>query len=160
MSHYFASGGQNIGVSASTSVLRINTQDWSPPGWTGWISLLFKGLWKIFSNTTVQMHQFFGTQLSCSPTLKCIHFTGKTIALTGHTFVGKVRSLPFNLLSRLILTFLRSSKCLLISWLQSPPAVISEPKYKICHCLHCFPICLPWSDGTRCHDLSFLNVEL
>ena len=64
MSQLFISGGQSIGVSASTSVLPINTQDWSPLGWTGWISLQSKGLSRVFSNTTVQKHQFFGTQLS------------------------------------------------------------------------------------------------
>ena len=64
MSQFFASGGQSIGISASTSVLPMNTQDWSPLWWTGWISLQSKGLWKVFSNTTVQKHQFFGTQLS------------------------------------------------------------------------------------------------
>ena len=57
-------GGQSIGVSASTSVLPMNAQDWSPWGWTGWISLQPKGLSRVFSNTTVQKHQFFGTQLS------------------------------------------------------------------------------------------------
>ena len=60
----FASGGQSIGVSAPTSVLPMNTQDWFPLGWTGWISLKSKGLSRVFSNTTVQKHQFFGTQLS------------------------------------------------------------------------------------------------
>ena len=64
MSHLFASGGQSIGVSASTSVLSMNTQNWSPLGWTGWISLQSKGLSRVFSNTTVQKHQFFGAQLS------------------------------------------------------------------------------------------------
>ena len=64
MSQLFASGGQNIGVSTSTSVLPMNTQDWSPLGWTGWISLQSKGLSRVFSNTTVQNHQFFSTQLS------------------------------------------------------------------------------------------------
>ena len=64
MSQLFASGGQNIRVSASTSVLPMNTQDWSPLGWTGWISLQSKGFSRVFSNTTVQNHQFFGTQLS------------------------------------------------------------------------------------------------
>ena len=87
--------------------------------------------------------------------------TGKTIALTRWTFVGKVVSLLFNMLSRLVITFLPRSKCLLISWLQSLSAVILEPqKNKVWHCFHCFPIYFPWSDGTRCHDLSFLNVEL
>ena len=64
MSQFFTSGGQSIGVSASTSVLPMNTQDWSPLGWTGWISLQSKGLSKVFSNTTVQKHQFFSTQLT------------------------------------------------------------------------------------------------
>ena len=64
MSQLFASGGQSIGVSASTSVLPMNTQDWSPLGWTGWISLQAKGVSRVFSNTTVQKHQFFCAQLS------------------------------------------------------------------------------------------------
>ena len=63
-SQLFASGGQSIGVSASTSVLQMNTQDWFPLGWVGWIILLSNGLSRVFSNTTVQKHQFFGTQLS------------------------------------------------------------------------------------------------
>ena len=85
--------------------------------------------------------------------------TGKTIALTRRTFVGKVMSLLFNMLSILVIAFLPRSKCLLISWLLSPSTVILKPKKIVCHCFHCFPIYLPWSDGTRCHDLSFLNVE-
>ena len=84
--------------------------------------------------------------------------TGKTIALTRWTFVGKVMSLLFNMLSRLVITFLPSSMYLLISRLQSPSAVILEP-HKNSLCFHCFPIYLPYSDGTRCHDLRFLNVE-
>ena len=64
ISQLFTSGGQSIGLSASTSVLPMNTQDWSPLGWIGWISLQSKGLSKIFSNTTVQKHRFFDTQLS------------------------------------------------------------------------------------------------
>ena len=86
--------------------------------------------------------------------------TGKTIVLTRWTFVGKLIHLLFNMLSRLEITFLPRSKRLLISWLQSPSAVILEPrKKKVSHCFHCFPIYLPWSDRTGCHDLSFLNVE-
>ena len=119
MSQLFASGGQSIAVLASTSVLPMNTQDWSPLGWTGWVSLQSKGLWRVFSSTTVQKRQFFRVQLSLT--------TGKTIALTRHTFVGKVMSLLFNILSRLVITFLPRSKCLLISRLQSPCAVILEP---------------------------------
>ena len=76
MSQFFTSGGQSIGVSASTSVLPMNIQDWFPLGWTGWISLLSKGLSRVFSNTTVQKHHFFGTQPSC-PTLTSIHDSWK-----------------------------------------------------------------------------------
>ena len=86
--------------------------------------------------------------------------TGKTIALTRWTFVGKVMSLLFNTLSWLVITFLPRSKCLLISWLLSPSAVILEPQNIKSDSFHYFPIYFPWSDGTRCHDLSFLNVEL
>ena len=64
MSQLFSSGGQSIGASASIAVLTMNTQDWSPLGWTGWISLQSKGLSRVFSNTTVQKHQFFSAQLS------------------------------------------------------------------------------------------------
>ena len=72
MSQPFAWSGQSIGVSASASVLPMNIQDWSPLGWTGWISLQSKGLSRVFSNTTVQKHQFFGSQLS-SPFNSHIH---------------------------------------------------------------------------------------
>ena len=86
--------------------------------------------------------------------------TGKTIALTRRTFVDKVMSLLFNMLSSLVITFLPRSKRLLISWLQSPPKVILEPrKIKSATVCTVFPIYLPWSDGTGCHDLSFLNIE-
>ena len=72
MIQLFAWGGQSIGVSASASVLPMNTQDWSPLGWTGWIFLQPKGLSRVFSNTTVQKHQFFSAQLS-SPSNSLIH---------------------------------------------------------------------------------------
>ena len=72
MSQLCASGGQSIGVSASASVLPMNNQDWSPLGWTGWISLQSKGLSRVFSNITVQKHQFFSTQFSLYPN-SCIH---------------------------------------------------------------------------------------
>ena len=102
-------------------------------------------------------------QRSAFFTVQCSHpymTTRKTIALTRRTFVGKVMSLIFNMLSRLVITFLPRTKRLLISWLQSPSAVSLEPPKKIVwHCFHCFPIYFPWSDGIRCHDLRFLNVE-
>ena len=164
-----------------------------------------KGLLQHHSSKSSILHHsaFFTVQLS-HPDMT----TGKTIALTSQTFVGKVTSLllnmlsttttktlqscptlcdpidsslpgssihgilqakvlewgaiAFSMLSRLVITFLPRSKRLLISWLQSPSVGILEPPSpnKLCHCFHCFPIYLPWSDGTRCHDLSFLNVEL
>ena len=89
---FFASGGQNIGVSASTSVLPMNTQDWSPLGWTGWISLQSKGHSRVFSNTVVQSINSSVLSFPYSPTLTPYTTTGKTIALTRWTFVGKVMS--------------------------------------------------------------------
>ena len=86
--------------------------------------------------------------------------TGKTIALTIRTFVGKEMSLLFNTLSRFIIVFLPRSKSLLISWLQlTICSDFGTQENKACHCFHCFSIYLPWSDRTGCHDLSFLNVE-
>ena len=129
MSQLFTSGGQNIGVSASTSVLPMNTQNWSVLGWTGWTSLQSKGPSRVFSNTTVQNHHFFDTQLSLESNSH-IHtwLLEKTIALTRWSFVDKVMSLLFNMLSRLVITFLLRSKHILISWLQSPSEVILEPR--------------------------------
>ena len=101
----------------------------------------------------LQHSAFFMVQLS-HPYMT----TGKTMALTRQTFVGKGMSLLFNVQSRLVIAFLPRSKHLLISWLQSPSAVILEPK-KVYHCFHCFPIYLRWSDGTGCHNLSFLNAK-
>ena len=128
MTQLFASGGQNIGVSVSASVLPMNTQDWSPLGWTGWIFLQSKGL----SRVLLQHHSSKASILQCSAffIVQLSHLymtTGKTIALTRQTFVDKVMSLLLNMLSRFIIAFLPRSKCLLISWLQSPSAVILEP---------------------------------
>ena len=118
---------QSIGASASASVLSMNIQHWFPLGWAGWISLQSKGLLRVFSNTTVQKHQFFWHSAFFTVQFSHPYMTGKTIALTRLTFVGKVMSLLFNMLSRLVVAFLPRSKCLLISWLQSPSAVILEP---------------------------------
>ena len=134
----------------------MNIHDWFPLGLIGLISLLSKGLSRVFSNTTVQKHQFFSAQLSLWSQLSHTYMTtGKTIALTRWTFVGKVMSLLFNMLSKLVIAFLPRSKCLLISWLQLPSAVTLEPKKIVFHCFHCFPIYLLWCDGIRCHDLNF-----
>ena len=106
------------------------------------------------SKASILQHSAFFTVELSHPYMT----TGKTTALT---FVGKEMSLLLNMLSRLVITFLPRNKHLLISRLQSPSAVSLEPpKNKVCHSFHCFPIYLPWNDGTRCHDFSFLNVEL
>ena len=98
-------------LSASTSVLPMNTQDCSPLGWTGCISFQSMGLSRVFFNTTVQKHQFFGAQLSLKSNSQHLNMTtGKTIALTRWTFVDKIMSLLFNMLSRLVITFLPRSK--------------------------------------------------
>ena len=117
VSQFFESGGQNIGASASASFLPMNIQDWFPLGLTGLIFLLSKGLSRVFSNTTVQNHQLFGAQLSLWSNSH-IHtwLLEKPVVLTRWTFVGKVMSLLFNMLSRLVIVFLPRSKCLLISW--------------------------------------------
>ena len=100
MSQLFASGGQSIGTSASASVLPMNIQGLFPLGWTGWISLQSKGLSVVFSNTTVQKHEFFSIPAFFIVQLPHPYMTtGITIALTKWTFVGKVMSLLFNMLS-------------------------------------------------------------
>ena len=91
--------------------------------------------------------------------LTSIHDYWKNHSFDYTYFVRKVMPLLFNTLSRLVIAFIPRSKCLLISWLQSPSAMILEPKKIVCHCFHSFPIYLSWNDGTGCHDLSFLNVE-
>ena len=129
MSQFFASCGQSYGVSASASVLPMSIQDIFPLGWTGWISLQFKGLSRVSSNTTVQKHQFFPTLAFFIVQLSHPYMTtGKTIALIRQTFAGKVMSLLFNMPSRLVIAFLPRRKHLLISWLYSPSAVIMEPQ--------------------------------
>ena len=127
MSKFFASGGHSIGASAS--VLPMNFQDWFSLALTGLISLLSKGFSRVFSNTTVQKHQFFGSHLSLwSNSHIDTWLQKKNIALTGWTFVSKAMSLLFNMLSRLVIAFLQRSKHLVISWLQLLSAVILEPK--------------------------------
>ena len=113
MSQLFAKGGQSIGFLASTSVLPRHTQDWSPLGWTDWISLQSKGFSSVFSNTrfkaSILRHStFFIIELSHP-----YRNTGKTIALTRRTHVDKIMSLLFNMLPRLVITFLPRSKHLL-----------------------------------------------
>ena len=163
MSQFFASGGQSIGVSASASVLPMYIQDWFPLELTGLDLLAVQRTLK----SLLQNHSSKASILQCSAffivqLLYPYMTTGKTIAVTRQNFGGNAVSLLFNKLSRLVITFLPRGKRLLISWLQSPSAVILEPpqKNKVWHCFHRFPIYFPWSGGTGCHDLCCLNVEL
>ena len=151
MSRLFASGGQSTGASASPSIFPMNIQGWFPLGLTGLIFLQSKGLSRVFSSTTFWKHQFFSTQLSLVHLSHRYKTTGKTIPLTIQTFVSKVMSLIFNMLSR-YLSFNFMAAVAICSDL-------GAQENKIGHCFHFFPIHLPWSDGTWCHDLQFLNVE-
>ena len=126
MSQFFASGSQSIG--ASSSVLPMNIQGWFPLGLTGFISLLSKGLSKVFSSTTLWKHRFFGAQPSLWSNSHIHTWLLEDTVLTICTFVNKVMSLLFNTLSRFVPAIFLRSKCLLISWLQSPSAVILESK--------------------------------
>ena len=129
-----------------------------PLGVTWLISFQSKGPLRVFYCTTVQKDQFFGGQPSLWVQLSHPYMTtGKNIALTRQTLVTEVMSLIFNMLSRFIIAFLSRSKCLLISWLQSPSDFRAQEN-KVCHCFHCFPVYFPWSDGTGCYDLRFSNV--
>ena len=132
MGQLFTSGGQSIGASAS--VLPMIIQGWFPSGLTGLISWQSKGPLRVFCNTIIWKHQFFDTQPSLwSNSLICTRLLKKktkhkNVALTVQTFVGKVMSLLFNTLSKFVIAFLQKIKHLLISWLQSPSAVILESK--------------------------------
>ena len=144
MSQLFASGGQSVG-SFSFIISPSNEHPGLISFRIDWLDLLvvqgtLKSLLQHHSSkaSILRGSAFYIVQLS-HPYMT----TGKTIALTRWTFVGKVMSLLFNTLSRLVITFLPRSKCLLISWLQSPSAVILEPRKIVSHCFHGFPIYLP-----------------
>ena len=155
LSQFIASGGQSIGASASASVHPMNIQDWFPLGWTGLNSLLSTGLSRAFSNTTIPKHQFFRSQPSLWSNSHIHTWLLEKPKLWLYGPLSAKLSLLFDTLSGFVIAFLPRSKHLLISWLQSPSAVILEPKKIVFHCSHCFPIYIPWSGGTRCHDLSF-----
>ena len=124
MSQFFASSGRSIRVSASASVLPVNIQDLLPLGWT------CSPRNSQESSSTPQFESINSSALSLlyGPALTSYTNTGNTIALTRWSFVGKVMSLLFNMLSRLVITFLPKSNCVLMSWLQTLSAVILEPK--------------------------------
>ena len=158
-SQFFASGGQSIGVSGSTSVLPMNIQGLFPLGWTGcmmdWLDLLaVQGTLKSLlqhhsSKASILLHSaFFIVQLS-HPYMT----TRKTIALIRHTFVDKAMSLLFNMVSRLVITFLPRSKHLLISWLQSLSIVILESKKIKSATVSIFP-------PSICHEVMGLDAMI
>ena len=126
-----------------------------------WLDLLavqgtLKNLFQHHSSKTsiLRRSAFFIVQL-----LHPYMTTGKTTALIRWTFVGKVMSLPLNMLSRSVIAFLQRSVSFNFVAAVTIHSDFAAPKNKVCHCFHCFPIYLPWSDGTGCHDLSLLNVE-
>ena len=159
MSWLLASVGQSIGVSASASVLPMNTQDWSPLGWTAWISLQFKGLSRVFSNTTVQKYQFFSTQSSLWSNSH-IH----TCLLENHsldyTDIFQQSDVSAFKNTVQVCHCFSPMEHLLISRLHSPSAEILEPKKIKCLTVSMFPhlFVIKWWDWM--HDLHFLNVEL
>ena len=156
MSQLFTSGGQSIGVSASTSVFPMNTQDWSPLGWTGWISLPSKGLSRVFSIITVQKHHFFWHSAFYMVQLSHPYMsTGKITDLTRQTFLGNVRALLFNMLSTFVIAFLWRNKCLNFMPEVTICSDFRTQKNKVCHCFHCFPIYLPWGMGPDAMILVF-----
>ena len=117
----------------------MNIQDWFPLCLTDWISLQSKRLSRVFSNTIVQKHQFFGVQFFYTPTLTSTHDYKKTIALTRQIFVGKLMSLVFNMLSRLVIAFLPRSKCPNFMAAVIICSDFGEQKNKVSHCFYCFP---------------------
>ena len=152
----FASGGQSTGVSASASVLPMNIQDWFPLGWTGLISLQSKMTLKsLKSSPTPEFNGINSLVLNFlySPTLTSVHDYWKNHSFDYRDFVSKVMSLLFNMLSRLVVTFLARSRHLLISCLQSPSAVILEPK-KI------KSVTVPTVSPSICHDVMGLNAMI
>ena len=146
MSQYFTSGGQNIGVSASASILPMTDYSGLISFRMDWLISLHQGTLK----SLLQQHSSKASILWCSAffivQLSHPYMTnGKTIVLTRWTFVDKVMSLLFNMLSRLVITFLPKEHASFNSWLLSPSALILEPTLpkKVSHCFHCFPIYLP-----------------
>ena len=179
MSQFFASGGQSIGVSASASVLPINVQDWFPLGLTGWISLLSKGLSRVFSNTTVQKHQFFGAQLSLysnshiRPWLLLIRLSHLSF-VSGHVFRLALESFSFLSVSnpRSAINHFSQELCFPVAihlWLLFVVCLVSQRGLLLCigylHCLlkygtfiwciiYIFGLIFPKNLNSRCPGFS------
>ena len=140
----------------------MNTQEWSPLGWTGWI-LQYKRLSRVFSNTTVQNINSLVLSFLYSPTLISIHDYWKNHSLDQTDLCClalKVIALLFNVLSRLVNFPSKEQASFNFMATITICSDFGAQKNKVSHCFHCFPIYMSWHDGARCHDLSFLNVEL
>ena len=163
MSQFFSSGGQSTGDSASALALQMSIQGWIPLGLTGLISLLFKGLSRVFSSTRVQRHHSSALRLLYGPTLtSSIYNYWETHRLNYTDFFHQSDVFVFNIPPRFFIAFLPTSNRLLISWLQSLSTVNLEPKKtKSVNASTFLTFYSPWSDGTRCHDLIFFffNIE-
>ena len=140
--------------------------DCSPPGSSvqgilqarilKWVAISFSNAWKWKAKVKALGH----ARVLVTP-WTAAYQAPSSMGFSRQEYWSGVPSPSPNMLSRLVITFLSRSKRLWISWLQSPSAVISQtPQNKVWHCFHCFPVYFPWSDGTGCHDLRFLNVEL
>ena len=160
MSQLFTLGGQSIGASALASVHPMSIQGWFPLGMTGVISLQSKGLSRFFCSTMVQKYQVFSTQSSlCSDSYIHTWLLENLQLWLYRPLSAKWCLCFFRMLSRFVIAFFPRRKCLLIAWLQSLSTIILEPKKMKSDSFHIFLIYLPWTNGTRCHDLNFLNVE-
>ena len=138
--------------------LQHQSFQWSPLEWTGWISLTSKGLSRAFSNTQFKSFNFLVLSFLYSPALTSIHDYWKNIALTRQTFVDKIMSLLFNMVSKLVITFLPRSKRLLISWLQSPCSDFGamwkkQLQHKTDKCIHLIPLSLVLKFSLWCQSL-------
>ena len=154
MSQLFTSVGQNVGASASASVLPMNIQDWFSLGLTGLISLLSKGLSRVFFSTILWKHRFFVSQPSLGQTLTPVHDCWKNYSFDYTDLCQQSDDVSaFNTLSRFVITFLPRSNCLLISWLQSPSTVILEPKKIKAATVSTF-------SSSICHEVMWLDAMI
>ena len=161
MGWLFASGSHSIGASASATVLPINIQGWFPLGLTGLISLKIQCTLK-----SILQHHNSKTSIFLLSDFCMVQFphpyitTGKTVALNIWNFAGKVMSLLFNTLSRFVSFPSKERAPFNFMTAVTVGSDFGAQENKICHRFHFFRFYLLWSNGTRCHDLSFLNVEL
>ena len=151
---FFTFGGQSTGVSASASVFSMIIQGLCSIGWTGLISQEFSAAPQFKSISSLALSFLYWQTLTSAH-----EYRKKNISLIMCTFVRKVMSLLFNMLSKFVIVFPLRSKHLLISWLQSSSSVILDLKKIYYVIASTFSFHLPWSDDARCHDLSFSNIE-